>query len=689
MKKILSYIRNHYDDISRAALFIVSIVIIVAILPKEVKFKYEYTLNTPWLYEDLIAQNDFPIIKTKEEIETEKAELRKQVKPFFRFDTELTKKTLRLASTHFDSLWVKNFGFEDQKRYKYNKSFFEKTLNDILNQGVINIPKTMKTTGPNQVIILVRDKVASENFLGAYLTVNSAVKKINGLMQNTPDLEVDFLEPLFLQSIIQNVVFDKEKTELQYKHMLSELSPYRGMVVKGQRIIARGEIVDENTYRILQSLEKDYQSRTKRSSSFFITLGESILIAIPMFAFFLYLFFFRKDVLEDTKNVVLILLMLTSMVVLTRILVIYHSNYVFIVPLMLSPIVIRAFYDSQLALITHVITVILVSFFVPSSFQFLFIQLMTGIVTIISIRDLQRRSQFFYTVIIIFITYTVIYLGMILVIHGSLAEINWDIVMYFAISAALTFFSFPIVFLFEKIFMLVTDISLMEYADTNNSLIRNLAEKAPGTFHHSIQVANLAEEASLQIGGNPLLVRAGAMYHDIGKAANPMYFTENQSGNYNPHDELSYKESAKIIIGHVLKGVEIAKKNNIPDQIIDFIRTHHGTKRVEYFYRMYKKEYPDEEIRLSDFTYHGPIPYSKETCVLMMADAVEAASRSLKTPDSKAINELVDNIIQSQMDQGQFNNANITMREISLVKKIFKRKLMNIHHVRIEYPSEN
>jgi putative nucleotidyltransferase with HDIG domain len=661
----------------------------VAILPKEAKFEYEYTLNTPWLYEDLIAPNDFPIIKTKKEIEQEKADMLRQLKPIFYYDEALTRRTIEEASRQFDSLWVKQFGFEDQQHYRYNKNFFTLTLKDILKQGVINIPKTLKVSGPDQVIILVRDKVANEDFIGSFLTVNSAFKKISAKVHSTPDLEKDFMKPLFLKAIVQNVKYDKQKTEESLKQMMDNLSPYRGMVVKGQRIIAKGEIINKDTYRILQSLQKDYESRTSRASSLFIILGETILISMPMIAFFLYLFFFREDILEDNKNILMILFMITTMAVLTRILVIYHSDYVFILPLMLVPIVIRAFYDTQLALITHVITIILVSFFVPSSFQFLFIQLITGLVTIISIRNLQERSQFFQTAIIIFITYTLIYTGMILVIYGSFKEMDLTVILYFAISATLTFFAFPAIYVLERLFMFVTDMSLKEYADTNNTLIRELAEKAPGTFQHSIQVSNLAEEAIRQIGGNALLVRAGAMYHDIGKGANPMFFTENQNGSFNPHDELTFQESAKIIIGHVLKGVEIAKKHNIPDQIIDFIRTHHGTKRVEYFYRMYKKDFPEEDVRLADFTYHGPIPYSKETCVLMMADAVEAASRSIKSPDAKSINDLVDNIIKSQMDQGQYNNANITMREISVVKKIFKRKLMNIYHVRIEYPSES
>lgn len=687
MKKKLAYIRNHYTEIYKVFLFLVSIIIIVSILPKELQFKYEYSLNTPWMYEDLVAPDDFPIIKTKKEIKEEKEQLQNQIKPYFTFKSDFTKQTLISVQNNFDSLWVKNFGFNKQEKYQLNRVFYLNTLSKILNKGVINIPKSLNITDPNTVIVLIKDNVGNEEFVGQFYTVNSAYKEFESKLSQHENLENKFLKSLFIKAIIQNIVYDKNKTDNELHTAVQGLSPYRGMVQRGQRIIDKGEIINSDIYRILQSLQKDYDSKT-RQSSFTISIGETILISIPLITLFLYLFFFRNDIYEDSKNLLMLLILIITMVVLTRILVAYHSSYVLIVPLMISPIVIRAFFDTQLALITHIITVILVSFIVPSSFQFLFLQLMTGLITIISIRNLQKRSQFFITSIIIFISFLVIYSGMIMSMDGTITNMNKMMIAYFAINASLTFFSYPLIFIFERLFMLVTDMSLLEYSDTNNSLIRNLAEKAPGTFHHSIQVANLAEEAALQIGGNALLVRAGAMYHDIGKAENPMFFTENQNGNFNPHDELTFQESAQIIIDHVLLGINIAKKNNIPDQIIDFIRTHHGTKRVEYFYRMYKKDFPEDDVRLVDFTYHGPIPYTKETCVLMMADAAEAASRSLKTPDAKSISELIDTIIKSQMDQGQFNNADITMKEINLVKKIFKRKLMNIYHVRIEYPSE-
>jgi len=278
------------------------------------------------------------------------------------------------------------------------------------------------------------------------------------------------------------------------------------------------------------------------------------------------------------------------------------------------------------------------------------------------------------------------YIAMVLITQGTFKEVDLNQILQFAINATLVLFAFPIIYVLEKVFGMVTDISLLEYADTNNQLIRDLASKAPGTFQHSVQVANLAEEAIREIGGNPLLVRAGAMYHDIGKSLNPSYFTENQPGSYNPHDDLSFEESARIIIDHVISGVEIARKHNIPEQIIDFIRTHHGTKRVEYFYRMSLKEKSIEEIDLNEFTYKGPIPYNRETCILMMSDAVEAASRSIKNPDGENISALVDTIIQSQIDENQYDNANITFRDINVAKKIFKKRLMSIYHVRIEYP---
>ena len=373
MKKKLAYIRNHYAEIYKVFLFVVSIIIIVTVLPKELQFKYEYNLNMPWMYEDLVAPEDFPIIKTEDEIKKEKEQLRKQIKPYFIYDEDLTQQTLAEAEANFDSAWVQQFGFEDKEQYELNRTFFLNTLKEILYQGVINIPNAFRLKD-DQVITLIRNNTGQEGFVKDYYTVSSAFEEIKKRARNKENLQTSFLKPLFLRAIVQNINYDKNKTENELSTILDNLSPYRGMVQKGQRIIDKGEIINPDVYRILQSLQKDFESKT-RQSSITVTIGESILIAIPMIAFFLYLFFFRSDIYEDSKNLMMLLILIITMVVLTRILVTYHSSYVFIVPLMISPIVIRAFYDTQLALITHIITVILVSFIVPSSFQFLFLQL--------------------------------------------------------------------------------------------------------------------------------------------------------------------------------------------------------------------------------------------------------------------------------------------------------------------------
>ena len=374
------------------------------------------------------------------------------------------------------------------------------------------------------------------------------------------------------------------------------------------------------------------------------------------------------------------------MVFITSLVIKFNVGYLYLVPICLVPIVIRAFFDTRLALYVHIITIIIIGFLVPNSFEFVFLQLIAGIIVIISVVHLQKRSQFFVTAFMVFLSYITVYVGLTLIQEGSLMGVELKYLALFAGSAVLTLFSYPLIFIFEKIFGMITDVTLMELSNSNTKLLRELSMKAPGTFQHSLQVANLAEEALYEIGGNTLLARTGALYHDIGKMDMPEYFIENQSTGVNPHDELPFDESAKIIISHVKKGIKKAKKHNLPEQIIDFIKTHHGTRKVMYFYNMLLKEKPNEQIDEAIYTYPGPIPFSKETAVLMMADSVEAASRSIKQPNEQNLSELVDNIINKQVENEQFVNSNITLREITKIKNILKKKLMNMYHVRIEYP---
>jgi cyclic-di-AMP phosphodiesterase PgpH len=399
-----------------------------------------------------------------------------------------------------------------------------------------------------------------------------------------------------------------------------------------------------------------------------------------------FLAFFRNEIFLDNAKIIFILMLIVLQVLMARFSTGTATFNIYLLPFCVLPIITRAFYDTRIALFVHLVTVLIISFMAPNRFEFAFIQLLGGMVAIFSIVNMRNRSQIFISSAIIFITYSVAFIGITIIQEGGRDVIRLDDFAWFGISALLTLFSYPLIFVFEKIFGFTSDVSLLELSDTNGKLLRELALRAPGTFQHSLQVANLAEEAIYTIGGNALLVRTGALYHDIGKMEMPMYFIENQANGMNPHDEMSFDESAAMIISHVIKGIEIAKKNNLPEPIIDFIRTHHGTTITAFFYRSFQNAFPEETIDESKFHYPGPIPFSKETAVLMMADSVEAASRSLKKYDAESIDSLVEKIINSQIEQNQFMNADITFKDINTLKKIFKKKLMNMYHVRVEYP---
>ena len=402
---------------------------------------------------------------------------------------------------------------------------------------------------------------------------------------------------------------------------------------------------------------------------------------------FVFLAIYRYDIYSDNSKILLILMQILIMsgIFIWALKLKLFSLY--LVPFCIVPIIMRIFFDTRLSLFIHIIIILILGVVAPNPFEFVYLQIITGMVAIYSVIDLRNRSQLFISVGFILLAYSVSYLSFAFLHEGELEKIEWVNLGWFGGNALLTLFAFPLIYIYERLFGFVSEVSLMELSDLNTPLLRDLSLKAPGTFQHSLQVANLAQAAIYQIGGNSLLVRAGALYHDVGKMNMPLYFIENQSTQVNPHDELPFEESAKIIISHVIKGVELAKKHNLPEQVIDFIRTHHGTTVVQYFYQSFLKNYPDKIVDEEDFKYRGPLPYSKETAVLMMADSVEAASRSLKNVDKEAIEKLVDNIIDSQIEQNQFINCEITFRDITRIKKIFKKMLMSIHHVRVEYPA--
>jgi len=689
MRKILSFVRHHYQEINKGLLFVLAVVILVFFFPKEGKFKYDFAKGKPWMHEYLIAPFDFAIYKSDEEIANERESILLELKPYFGFDNEVSDRALANLPAAFKTLWqsIPENLTQDEDYENRNWLVAEALLDTVLKIGILEVGPEIENKSGDYPIMVVQKNQADEFTLNQLFTISSAYAFLRDQVGTIEDVDNNFILRFLENEITQNVKYNADLTSAEREKLLSYVSLTRGMIQEGQRIISKGELVTADKYQILESLKREYESQLGSSSSYLlIFIGQIVLISIALIVLFVFIYIFKIEIFNENRKILLLLLVIIIMVAITSLVINNYPAYLLLIPICLVPIIIRSFFDSIVALFVHLITVIILGFLVPNSFEFIFLQLIAGIVTIITIVNLQRRSQFFLTSILIFLTYSIIYVGLSFIHEGSLEQINATNFALFAGSAILTLFSYPVIYLFEKIFGYVTNVTLLELSDTNRKLLRELSAKAPGTFQHSLQVANLAEEVIRTIGGNALLVRTGALYHDIGKMDMPLYFIENQVTGINPHDELTGEESARIIISHVIKGVEKAKKNKLPEILIDFIRTHHGTRKVEFFYAKHKEENPDEKIDLDEFTYHGPIPFSKETAVLMVADSVEAASRSMSYPDEQKLSNLVDKIVDGQIRDGQFENADLSLKDISTTRKILKRKLMNIYHIRIEYP---
>jgi len=687
--KLIEYIRNRYDHISRIILFVVGIVLLVLIFPKEGKFKYEFQKGKPWMHEDLIAPVNFAILKSDAELQKERQQIVDDTKPYFNFDNEVLPEQHQLLNELFNESWKARYGDDDiflQQRL-HNQASGLNIISQIFSRGIIEMHLEIEAEPVDFEIVLLRNNIAAETELSSVYTLQQAGDTLMVLIEAGKHTDKSLLSDILVRVLKHNIIYDEAKTTEDREARLGQISLSKGMVQEREKIISKGELVTEEKFMVLTSLKKNYETQLASNEAYYsILAGQIILISISLLVLVFFLLYFYKDITTQTKKLVLILSIIIFMVLLTSFVVRYDVFYLYLIPVCIVPIVIRALFDAKLALYIHLITIILMGFLVPNSFQFVFVQLIAGIIAIMSMVSLERRSQFFLTTIWIFLSYSAVYVGLTLIQEGDVSGIKPSAFIYLAIGSVLTLFAYPIIYLFEKIFGIITDVTLIELSNTNNKLLRELASKAPGTFQHSLQVANLAEEAIHDIGGNALLVRTGALYHDIGKLEMPMYFVENQSTGLNPHDELTHEESARIIVSHVIKGVEMAKRSNLPEEIIDFIRTHHGTRKVEYFYIMQQKDHPGDEIDDAPYTYPGPIPFSKETAVLMMADSVEAASRSLKKPDEEKINNLVESIVNKQLETDQFINSDITLRDITRVKKVIKNKLINVLHVRIAYP---
>lgn len=685
MKKFLSFFRDRHADLYKVLLLLVSISFIVYLFPKEGKFKYEFQKGKPWLHEDLIAPFDFAINKLPEEIAADQNEIIKNFKPYFRLDESVYTQIEKNYLQEFDKHW------NEQKKhngsYEANYAEGEKILKQIYDRGVLKLNGLTEHKSQNFSIFILHNNLAEEVELKDVFTIQSAYKYAQNLVNERKDIDGEILLSTLEDQLKQNIFYDQKTSLKVKKELFDNISLIRDMKQKGQRIISRGDMVDTESYTILNSLKSEYLAQLGATSNFyFILSGQFILVGICLLMLFIFFFLFRAEIFYDNHRITFVMMIVCLMVLMASLANKFNIPSIYLLPFCILPVMMRTFFDTRIAMFTHLATCLIIGLLAPNPYEFAFIQLIGGIFAIFSIINLRNRSQLFFSVVIIFMAYSLSYIGISVIQEGKLTTIDWTIIAWFGASAGLTLFSYPLIYLFEKIFGFTSDVSLMELADINSPLLRELALRAPGTFQHSLQVANLAEEAILAVGGSSLLVRTGALYHDIGKMEMPMYFIENQYTGVNPHDELSFEDSAKIITGHVNKGIEIAKKHNLPDALIDFIRTHHGTTKAQYFYISFLKSFPDQEVDESIFRYPGPIPFSKETAVLMMADSVEAASRSLKKYDAEIIGDLVEKVIDRQIEQNQFVNADITFKNINSIKKIFKKKLLNIHHLRIEYP---
>jgi cyclic-di-AMP phosphodiesterase PgpH len=675
----------------KITLFAATVVMLVLVLPKEGKFRYEFSKGKPWLHDDLYAPFDFAIIKYNDELKAEEEQVLSLLKPIFKLDTAVISSQESLFELELNNKWAEKYGemytFRQQKDrlLKLGLMIFD----SIFRAGIIQIDPSIENKPATDEIFILKNNIAREVPLSKVFTLQQASSYIISRLGKENIADKDFLINILTNHITHNLFFDAEKTRAEKESALSNISPFRGMVQRGELIIPRGARVNDDHFRILTSLKNNYETQLGTTKAFYaIAGGQAILTSISILVLGLFLYIYRKDILANNKKTFLILLLIFMMVFIASMVVRLNVSYFYLVPVCLVPVIIRVFYDTRLALFVHLITIFTTGFIAPNSFQFVFIQLIAGVVAIMSIVRLERRSQFFYTAFWVLCTYIAIYVGLSLMQEGNFNGVNIQQVFQMAGNAALLLFAYPLIFLLERTFGYITDVTLIELGNSNNKLLRELAYKAPGTFQHSLQVANLAEEASYAIDGNSLLVRVGALYHDIGKIDAPLYFIENQVTGINPHNDLSHEESARIIIRHVTRGVELARKHKLPAEIADFITTHHGTRKVEYFYIKQKLENPEKSINENPYTYPGPIPYSKETALVMMADSVEAASRSLTKPDDTAINDLVERIINRQLESEQFSDANLTLRDITKVKEIFKKSLQNIYHVRISYPEE-
>ncbi len=681
MKSLKTGKRFSYKDLLyKSLIFIATVSVIVYFLPNEGKFNYQFDINKPWKYGLLQASFDFPIYKNDMQVQKEQDSILATYQPYFHIEKNVEKEMIERLREDYNKTLRHSLPGTDYIRY------IERMLKEMYRNGIIaGNDLTRMEEDSITAIRTVEQNTATSRPVGQLYTVKDAYEYL--LNADTTHYKKKVLQQCNLNNYITpNLIYDEAKSEAAQKDLLSNISYANGFVLNGQKIIDRGEIVNEQTYNILESLRKEWEKRSDSLQEKRLTLaGQILYVGIFLFCFMVYLDLFRADYYEHKGSLSLLFALIVLFPVIASVMVSQSLSSIYIVPFAMIPIIVRIFLDSRTAFMAHVTIILLCSITLRFPHEFILLQVVAGMVSIYSLRELSQRSQLLRTALVVFASYALLYFAFELIHEDDLTKLNTRMYIYFMINGILLLFAYPLLFILEKTFGFTSNVTLVELSNINNSLLREMSEIAPGTFQHSLQMANLAAEAANKIGAKSQLVRTGALYHDIGKMVNPAFFTENQSG-VNPHKSLNYEQSAQVIISHITDGLKLAEKHNLPKVIKDFISTHHGRGLTKYFYISYKNEHPDEEVDAEKFRYPGPNPFTKEQAILMMADSVEAASRSLPEYTEESIGTLVDKIIDAQVAEGFFKECPITFKDIALVKALFKEKLKTMYHTRISYP---
>ncbi|OYP58543.1 hydrolase [Prevotella sp. P5-92] len=666
------------DLLLRSAIVIVTVLVIVWLMPRDGRNYVYAEQGKPWKYADLTAPFDFPIYKSEQMIQKEKDSLMKEYQPYFYYNKEVEGNMVRKFVTDFSGGIP---GLSDDYI-----SIIANRLHKIYQTGIVSSPEYSRLAKDTTQCIMVADgKNATSIPIVRFFSTKKAYEQL--FLDNILEQHRSQLQKCNLNNYITpNIIYDKERSDESLQDMQKSIPLALGVAQKGQKIIDRGEIVTEAKYRIIESFQKENERRNSNTTQQQLTLcGEALYVLLIMVFFTFYLTLFRKDYFEKARNVAMLYSLIIIFSIITGVMVRNTIAHVYIIPYAMVPIFTRVFMDSRTAIITHLTMILVCAIMLQHPLEFIVVEMVAGLAAVYSLRDLQFRSQLFKTAILVTLVAMLMNFAFDLIRMKEFEEFDMSYYNYLIINGILLLFAYPLLYLMEKTFGFISDITLIELSNTNNPLLRRMSEVAPGTFQHSIQVGNLASEIANKIGAKAQLVRTGALYHDIGKTINPIYFTENQSG-INPHEDLSLIESAQIIISHVTEGMKLAERNNLPSIIKDFISTHHGHGKAKYFYLKYKNENPDDQVDDLLFTYPGPNPFTREQAILMIADGVEAASRSLPEYTEKNIRDLVNRLVDGMVNDGFFRECPITFRDITYAKTVLCEKLKTIYHARVSYP---